>query len=73
MSSPRPSDLELAERHVAEGEARVIRQQRIISEMVRDKHFGVATRGRAILATFNATLELLRSHLAELRRKTPRP
>jgi hypothetical protein len=73
MTRPRPSDLELAERHVAEAEIRVTRQEQIISEMERHKHFGVAARGRDILATFNATLELLRAHLAVLRRHATRP
>jgi hypothetical protein len=62
------ADLDLAERHVAEAEARVKRQEQIVAEMTRDKHLEAAARARAVLATFCETLTLMRSHLATLRR-----
>jgi len=67
MNGSRHSDLELAERHVVEAEVRIARQQQLIDRMERDKHPEVAARARAILVTFNATLELMREHLELLR------
>ena len=55
--------LAMCERHVAEGEARVARQQEIIAEMERDGHTETAARARNLLATFCDTLALARHHL----------
>ncbi len=68
VSGRRSSNLELAERHVAEGETRVARQRQIITTLEQDNHPRAAARGRAILVTLEATLVLMRRHLEELRR-----
>jgi hypothetical protein len=61
------TDLEMAERHVVEAEARIERQKQIIAEMERDNHPEAAERARDLMATFCRTIELMRAHLAELR------
>lgn len=63
----RETDLDLAQRHVAEAEVRIERQKQIIAEMERDNHPQAAETARQLLATFCETVELMRAHLAELR------
>jgi porphobilinogen deaminase len=55
--------LEIAERHVAEGEHRIARQKELIEELVRDKHDAVVHKARDILATLEESLRLARIHL----------
>jgi hypothetical protein len=57
--------LEMARRHVAEGEARCARQREIIAEMVADNHPNAAVVARQVLATLETTLTLMRDHLRQ--------
>ena len=57
----------MAERHVAEGEARIRRQREIVEEMDRDNHPDAAAMGRRTLAVMEQTLRVLRQHLDLLR------
>lgn len=61
--------LQLAERHVLEGEDRVARQRAIIETMDRDHHPEVAQRARSILATMEQSLRLARQHFEAERQK----
>jgi hypothetical protein len=53
--------LALARRHVAEGEARVSRQEALIAELARGAHD--TTEAISLLHTFRETLNLMRQHL----------
>lgn len=50
------------ERHVAEGEQRIVRQREILRELERDAHADAAARARELLAKFEETLAL---HIAD--------
>lgn len=65
--------LEMAERHVVEGEARVARQREILAEIVEHNHPEAAERARALLAAMEHSLRLGREHLDRLRREPPDP
>lgn len=60
------SDLQTARRHVREGEARVLRQEAIVSEMHRDNHPHAAALAELILRTMQESLRLFQLHLAML-------
>ena len=60
--------LEMAERHVAEGEHRIARQKELIEELVRDQHDAVVQKARGVLATLEESQRLARIHL-ELERE----
>ncbi|MDO9713786.1 hypothetical protein [Paracraurococcus lichenis] len=55
--------LDIARRHVAEGEARCARQAEILWEMIADDHPQAAELAQQVLATMENTLETLREHL----------
>lgn len=61
------TDLAAAERRLADQEARVARQQRIVEEMERDNHPAAAAMGRTLLATLKKSLALSRNHVKALR------
>jgi len=61
--------LQLAERHVLEGEDRIARQRAIIATMERDHHPEVAERARSILVTMEESLRLARQHFEAERLK----
>ena len=51
-----------SERHVVEGEQRIVRQREVLRELERDAHPDAAARGRELLAKFEETLAL---HIAD--------
>ena len=55
--------LDLCERHVREGEDRVLRQIELVGQLERDGHTEAACRGRELLAVLTESLELARRHL----------
>ncbi len=61
--------LQLAQRHVLEGEERVARQRVIIETMERDHHFQLVAQARRVLATMEKSLRLARQHLETERLK----
>jgi hypothetical protein len=64
--SDRPSEtlLEIAQRHVDEGELRVARQEALVATLIRDGHQATAARGAQVLTQMRWSLELGRRHLA---------
>jgi hypothetical protein len=62
--------LEMAQRHVAEGEARVAHQTALVAELARDGHN--TARADALLATLKNTLHLMRDVLARERAREAR-
>ena len=62
MTEPE-TPLEMARRHVAEGEARCTRQAEILREMITDDHPEAARAAEKILATLEDILATLREDL----------
>lgn len=62
--------LEMAQRHVADGEARVAYQTALVAELARDGHN--TARAEALLATLKNTLYLMRDVLARERVRATR-
>jgi hypothetical protein len=62
--------LEMAQRHVVEGEARVAHQTALVAELARDGHN--TARADALLATLKNTLHLMRDVLARERAREAR-
>ena len=56
--------LEMAERHVREGEQRVLRQMELIAELELAGRHDTARMARELLATLTDTLDTARAHLA---------
>ncbi len=67
MTGHDETPLEKGERHVAEAEMRIARQNQIIAELDRDDHPHAAARARRVLAVMEQTLQVLRQHLKILR------
>ena len=75
------SGLDVARRHVFEGEQRVIRQMALIQELVRNKHAETVALARAILESLEDSLALAHNnvrrleeqHLADLMRTFDAP
>jgi hypothetical protein len=61
----RETDLEMALRHVVEGERRVVRQRVLVARLA-PSGGETAALAEALLADFQATLEVHRAHLARL-------
>jgi DNA-binding ferritin-like protein len=57
------SPVTIAERHVALGERRVVRQKELIEKLVRDNHPATASQARAVLALLEESLRLAREVL----------
>ena len=58
------SELQMAERHVAEGERHVVEQEELVSRLELD---GLPTSdAQELLSTFHATLAVHREHLSRL-------
>jgi hypothetical protein len=64
--SDKPSEtlLEISQRHVIEGEARVARQEALVATLVRDGHHAAAARGSEVLTQMRWSLDMGRWHLA---------
>lgn len=63
------TDLEMAERHVREGELRIGRQRELAARLRRQGHFDAAEAAYALVVLFAATLREFRTHLREMLRK----
>ena len=59
--------LEMCERHLAEGEVRVARQEAILKVLARHKHQGAAATARRVLGTLQESLRLARLHTERLK------
>ena len=66
MSDRLETELEMARRHVREGEERVTRQAAIVAELERDSHAKAAVLGRELLKTMLTILDFQKRHLREL-------
>ena len=58
--------LEMARRHVCEGEKRVERQKAIIAAMDKGNYTRAAALGRQVLETMRASLDIAKRHLQRL-------
>jgi hypothetical protein len=56
----------MAQRHVREGEKRVVRMVELIDEMDRHNRAAAAATGRMILETMRVSLDLWRLHLVRI-------
>jgi hypothetical protein len=56
MTQPVESELEIARRHVREGEARVARQEEIVADLERAGHTKATEHGRMVLETIGISL-----------------
>ena len=63
------SKLEIAERHVVEGEMRIARQRELVAKMERGGHELTAAEARIAVSVMETTLELMRDHLRKERGK----
>ena len=63
MASSPEDALAQAERHVREGEARVVRQIVLIEKLKRDGHPRAAEQASVLLVTLQTSLGLFRDHL----------
>jgi hypothetical protein len=66
MSDRHETALEVAQRHVCEGERRLARQARILDKMERDHHVRAAALAKRVLATMRAALDLQKRHLRQI-------
>jgi len=70
------TNIEKAQRHVAEAEQRIVRQKVLIDELVRDRHTGrIIDRADETLHLMQENLRVLRQHLEflELGRSPQKP
>jgi hypothetical protein len=68
------STLDMARRHVAEAEAKLVRQREIVAERVAKGQHEAVAMGMRVLRTMEATLALMRDHLRiEEQRRGSRP
>jgi hypothetical protein len=61
----------MAQRHVAEGEAHVARQETLIAGLDRDGHTELAAEARALLTTLETSLRLMRADLSRIENEPP--
>jgi len=64
--------LEMARRHVLEGEERLARQIGIVANLGRDNHTEAATLARKVLGTIRFSLDMWKRHLTHLERRSKR-
>jgi len=64
--------LEMARRHVFEGEERLARQIALIAKLGRDNHTDAAALGSKVLEVIRLSLDMSRRHLADLERRSKR-
>ena len=64
--------LEMARRHVREGEERLARQMTIVQGLERNNHPEAAALGRKVLETIRSSLDLSKHHLRDLERRSER-
>ena len=55
--------LQMARRHVAEAEQRLVRQERLVSELEIDGHLEMVPSARALLERMGQFLQMCRAHL----------
>ena len=66
MSDRTETELELAQRHVREGEDRVARQAAIVVELERDSHLSAAAHARELLKNMLSILDFEKQRLPEI-------
>ena len=72
MAQPVESLLEMARRHVREGEHRVARLETIIADLERAGHADSAGLGRTALATVRTSLHEMKRHLRGIEARAKR-
>ena len=63
VSAHHETAVEMAQRHVREGEKRIARQEAMVAELDRDNHPEAATLGSKVLETMRSSLDLMKRHL----------
>jgi hypothetical protein len=63
----------LAQDHVRDGEARVLRQMQLVADLENRQLHDVAAKARELLAVLTETLGIMRVHLAMEARRLPGP
>lgn len=63
MSARHETVVEMARRHVREGERRITRQEAMVAKLDRDNHPEAATLGWTALETMRSSLGLMKHHL----------
>ena len=64
--------LEMARRHVREGEERLARQIAMVAKMERDNHTEAAALGSKVLEAIRLLLDMSRRHLRDLESRSKR-
>jgi len=64
--------LEMARRHVLEGEERLARQVALVARLERDNHTEAAALGNEVLEVIRLSLDMSKRHLADLERRSRR-
>lgn len=72
MAQPAESTLEMARRHVRDGERRVARQEAIVVSLEKARHTEAAERGRTVLETIRTSLAMMKRHLLEIEARAKR-
>jgi len=64
--------LEMARRHVFEGEERLARQIALVAKLERDNHPEAAALGSKVLEAIHLSLDMSKRHLSRLERRSKR-
>jgi hypothetical protein len=64
--------LEMARRHVLEGEERLARQIALVAKLERGNHTEAAALGNEVLETIRLSLDMWEGHLSRLERRSKR-
>ena len=67
MSDRPETELEIAQRHVREGERRLVRMAAMIDAMDKDRYPIAFTIGKLLLETMSTSLDIWRLHLARIK------
>jgi hypothetical protein len=62
--------LEMARRHVLEGQERLARQIALVAKLERDNHTEAAALGGMVLETIRLSLDMSKRHLRDLERRS---
>ena len=64
--------LEMARRHVLEGEERLVRQIALVAKLERDSHSEAAGMGSKVLKAIRVSLDMSKRHLRDLESRSKR-
>jgi hypothetical protein len=70
MGGCRETELQMATRHVREGEERIARQLDIIAKLEMRKHHEAVALARKVLQTMHLTLDMAKRHAQEIENRS---